>query len=116
MQSLGLAEPFSETMNLSGTPFNLQILALLDVLKITMFTGSLLAVLNLLPMPPLDGSHILASALKGRAKENFEKIRPYGFFIFIAIVWTPVFDYIMMVPSLFVWGFNAVLMAALGLQ
>lgn len=51
-----------------------------------------LAVFNLIPVPPLDGSGILEGMLRGEALRWFERIKPYGFFILVLIMYTRVFD------------------------
>ena len=51
-----------------------------------------LAVFNLIPIPPLDGSGILAGLLKGEALVMYKKIKPYGFFILVLIIYTHIFD------------------------
>ncbi|MBU4267806.1 MAG: site-2 protease family protein [Acidobacteria bacterium] len=51
-----------------------------------------LAVFNLIPIPPLDGSGILEGLLKGQALVMFEKIKPYGFFILLLIIYTHALD------------------------
>lgn len=47
-----------------------------------------LAYFNLIPIPPLDGSKILASALSPRHAYAYSKLEPYGFFILIALLMT----------------------------
>ena len=47
-----------------------------------------LAVFNLIPIPPLDGSGILAGLLTDRGAAKFERLRPYGFLILIALMYT----------------------------
>lgn len=54
----------------------------------------ILAVFNLMPIPPLDGSKILESQLRGQALRTFEKIQPYGPIIFLLVIMTHLFDYI----------------------
>jgi Zn-dependent protease len=49
----------------------------------------LLAVFNLIPIPPLDGSKILMSQLSFRAARSFEQIEPYGFFLILALGMIP---------------------------
>jgi Zn-dependent protease len=47
-----------------------------------------LMVLNLLPLPPLDGGRIMTSLLPGPMAYRFSRIEPYGFFILIALLMT----------------------------
>jgi Zn-dependent protease len=49
-----------------------------------------LAVFNLIPIPPLDGSGVLAGLLPPKAAAAYERIRPFGFFILIALMYTNV--------------------------
>lgn len=53
-----------------------------------------LAVFNLIPIPPLDGSGIVEGILKGDALYHYQKIKPYGFIILIVIIYTGVLDFI----------------------
>jgi len=46
----------------------------------------LLAVFNLIPIFPLDGSQIALGLLKGRALEIYEKHLPYGVYIIIGLL------------------------------
>ena len=48
----------------------------------------LLAVFNLIPVFPLDGSQIALGFLKGRALELYEKHLPYGMYIILGLVLT----------------------------
>lgn len=45
----------------------------------------LLMVLNLLPIPPLDGSNLLQNLLPDTLAEAYEKIRPYGLILLVLI-------------------------------
>jgi len=47
-----------------------------------------LMLLNLLPIPPLDGGRIAASFLPPRLAMKFSQIEPYGFFILLALIAT----------------------------
>lgn len=47
------------------------------------------AILNLFPIPPLDGGRIVTSLLPGNASYRFAQIEPYGLFIVLAILLIP---------------------------
>jgi Zn-dependent protease len=53
-----------------------------------------LAIFNLIPIPPLDGSGILEGLLKGEALETYQKIRPYGFIILLVVIYAGLLDVI----------------------
>ena len=46
-----------------------------------------LGVFNLLPIPPLDGSHILEYFLPDSARATYERLAPFGFIIILLILW-----------------------------
>jgi Zn-dependent protease len=45
-------------------------------------------ILNLVPIPPLDGGRILTSVLPGRAAWRFAKLEPYGLAILLVLLFT----------------------------
>jgi Zn-dependent protease len=57
-----------------------------------------LMVLNLLPLPPLDGSRILSSLLTPSAAQRYERIEPYGIWILLALLMTGILKYILLPP------------------
>ncbi len=58
----------------------------------------LLAYLNLIPIPPLDGSRIVASLLPVRQAMQYQKIEPYGFFILLALIFSGALGWLIRPP------------------
>lgn len=56
--------------------------------KAGIFINTILMVLNLLPLPPLDGGRVLAGLLPDPLARRFSRIEPYGFFILIGLLFT----------------------------
>lgn len=50
-----------------------------------LLTNVSLAVFNLIPIPPLDGSHILYTLLPERMKDAYSNLSQYGFILLIAL-------------------------------
>ena len=55
----------------------------------------MLMVLNLLPLPPLDGGRIMAGLLPDRLAHAYNRIEPFGFFILLGLLISGVLGYIM---------------------
>ena len=58
-------------------------------------TNTILMVLNLLPLPPLDGGRIAVSLLPNNLAIKFAQIERYGFIILIVLLVTHILDKIM---------------------
>ncbi len=90
------------------------------------FINTILMVLNLLPLPPLDGGRVMTGLLPGPLAYKFSLIEPYGFFILIGLLVTGLLGVILWPVIEFFIGlmagisglqhrtFMAVLMALLG--
>jgi Zn-dependent protease len=52
------------------------------------FINCMLMLLNLLPLPPLDGGRVMSSLLPSRLAYKFDKIEPYGFMILVLLMVT----------------------------
>lgn len=62
------------------------------------YINSILLVLNLLPIPPLDGGRVLSGLLPGPWSYQLNRIEPYGLFILLALIFTGVLGSILGPP------------------
>jgi Zn-dependent protease len=58
----------------------------------------ILIILNLLPLPPLDGSRIAAAFMSKRVRWNYYRLEPIGIFILLGLLLVGVLGPILMVP------------------
>jgi Zn-dependent protease len=52
----------------------------------------LLAVLNLLPLPPLDGGRVVSSLLPPKLSYQYDQLEPYGLFILLGLLFLGIFQ------------------------
>lgn len=71
---------------------------LLGMAQIGIKINIVLMVLNLLPLPPLDGGRMAVSLLPNRQASILAKIEPYGMFILIFLAVSPVLSWILGPP------------------
>ncbi len=60
------------------------------------FINLILASLNLIPIPPLDGSRIVAGILPPKQRYQYAQIERYGFMILIILAFTRILNVIML--------------------
>jgi len=71
---------------------------MLGMAQIGIQINVILMVLNLLPLPPLDGGRVAVSLLPHRQAFQLAKLEPYGMFILIFMAVTPVLSFILSPP------------------
>ena len=62
------------------------------------------AIFNMLPIPPLDGSHILRNLLPYNLARTYEQLERYSFIFLIIIIATPVLSYVFVPLQRFIFG------------
>ncbi|GMT48382.1 MAG: peptidase M50 [bacterium] len=70
------------------------LLPLAMMLQMSVVLNIGLAVFNIIPIPPLDGSKILMGLLPARQAIAYSRIEPYGFFILLALIFLKITDYV----------------------
>jgi Zn-dependent protease len=70
------------------------VIGLANILLALFTINMILAVFNLIPVPPLDGSGILSGLLSDSAAAKYDRLRPYGFLLIIALAYTGALNFI----------------------
>ncbi len=78
----------------------------LEGLVLILFFGvqinTYLAVFNLIPIPPLDGSGVLMGLLSDEAAQRYDRLRPFGFIIVMALIYMGLLQVIIRPIELFI--------------
>jgi Zn-dependent protease len=74
---------------------------ILSIAKAGIFVNALLMIFNLFPLLPLDGGRIVAGLLPDKLSYSYSRLEPYGMFILIALLISPLFE-------LWIWPLVAV--------
>jgi Zn-dependent protease len=68
-------------------------------LQTAIFVNVLLAVFNMVPIPPLDGGNVVAGLLRGPVAFAYDRLRPYGFLILYGLMLTGLLSTIVTPPA-----------------
>ena len=108
--TVGLAVPSAKVANFasfdffapvqaSGFPLAAGFAAVCTILKLGFSINVFLAFFNLIPIPPLDGSWVLEHMFPFTLGPLYQRIRPFGFLLFLALLFTGVLEYLLL-PAL----------------
>ena len=77
------------------------------------FINLILMVLNLLPVPPLDGGRVLSGLLPEKFSRILSKIEPFGLFIMFGLLFAGLLNALVFTPSIIILFY---IMSVLGVQ
>ncbi len=98
--SLALIFGLLARYGLAWWPGSIFINNLIGVFEITVWINLVLAIFNLVPIPPLDGSYLLMAALPRRWKKYGLLLEQYGWFLLLIFIFF-FFDYLIPVIQFF---------------
>jgi len=99
LEARGFWLPVAPT-HLGGFPGAVGVALVADLLKAGVLINLVLMAFNLLPIPPLDGSHVVETLLPASVARHWAQIRRGGFLILIVCIATGVVDRVLNVVAI----------------
>lgn len=75
------------------------------ILNNTIFLNIVFMILNLLPIPPLDGYQVLKTLLFRNHISGFQKFEKYSTIVLVALIFFGVMDFIIAIPAFTIYSF-----------
>jgi Zn-dependent protease len=92
---MALGWAFAYKLGMGLAPSNPALAWLVFVGACGIFVNVIFMVLNLLPLPPLDGGRMVVSLLPHRQAAQFAQVERYGFLILMVLLFTKLLGYIL---------------------
>ena len=73
---------------------NMNIVVLIEMGRVGILVNCVLAVFNLLPIPPLDGSRVISALLPNRLAYQYNQLEQYGLYILLGLMFLGGFNYL----------------------
>ena len=73
---------------------NMNMNVLIEMGRIGILVNCVLAVFNLLPIPPLDGSRVISALLPNRLAYQYNQLEQYGLYILLGLMFLGGFNYL----------------------